>query len=203
MKVASKMFWGVLCLLGSASAVAQPSLPTSLWIGSPKQAKIPSVDPPVSVAEFDFVMRRIEDALVSALKLNPFKRSAPVTDPKPVQRTQVIERLDRLYELAKPKFTNTPRPVEFDAKLLQVAPPVREKAIKLIKMGCLGPVTNLVTGSRETLKLEEFGDAVALFIVRISELTHIPSARFSPDLIFDRMPEKPRPKRNPPRSGGQ
>lgn len=154
------------------------------------QQTLPKIDLPVTQKEFDFVMRKFEDAICSTLRLPLMKRGIPASATSSATRAMVIERMDAIFEYSKGKFTNTPRPFEYDPKMFLIPTSVQPKLVKLVRYGCIGPVSVLATGPTDSISPEDFGDAVGLFLVRIADLTHTSSARFSPDLIFDRMPEK-------------
>ncbi len=165
----------------------------------PRQ-NLPKIDLPVTQKEFDFVMRKFEDAICSTLRLPLMKRGIPATAASSATRAMIVERMDAIFEYSKSKFTNTPRPFEYDAKMFVIPTPVRPKLEKLVRYGCIGPVSVLATGPTDSISPEDFGDAVGLFLIRLADLTHTSSARYSPDLIFDRMPEKPSPSKS--KSGG-
>lgn len=102
----------------------------------------------------------------------------------PAKRVDIVARMDRIFELVRPKFKFTPRKLRFDAKILglPVGSPQRPALEKLIKWSCIDRAGSLATSKTESITIGDFGDALGLFIARIADVTHRPDKRFSPYL---------------------
>jgi hypothetical protein len=118
---------------------------------------------------------------------------APVVNPssKPASREQIILVMNGLYEMAKPEFKYTPKMIAYDPAVLTIAKssPALEPLKKLIAWQCVGKIGPLAANLKTTLTLEEFGDALGFFSLRIADLTHMPSNKWSP-YIKELPPEK-------------
>lgn len=98
------------------------------------------------------------------------------------KRTEVTAEFWRLFQLAKPYFKFTPNAVKFKAELLSIAAtdPQRKPLETMIKFGFIGKVAPLATSSASSMSIPDYGDALGFFIARMSDLTHTPSAKWSP-----------------------
>lgn len=139
---------------------------------------------PVRVSEVNATFLKYEKIIRKVLELPGSSAPSPSTDSKPATRAQILNGLNRLFEMAKPEFKITPRDTKYDASLIVVprgnaSRPVLEK---LIKWGCVGKVSPLATSKNDNLTLAEFGDAMGLFLARVADLTHTPNTKFSPYL---------------------
>ena len=98
------------------------------------------------------------------------------------KRTEVTAELWRLFQLAKPYFKFTPKAVAFKPNLLSIpaSDPQRKPLETMIKFGFIGKVGPLATSSSPSMSIPEYGDTLGFFIARMSDLTHTPSAKWSP-----------------------
>lgn len=153
-----------------------------------KHAKVFVSSAPVTCAEAFTMFQKVERALRA---VNEITESGPastiVPSSQPITREKTIIEMARLYELVKPKFTIRLRAISFDPATFTLKDKTaRAEASKLVAAGCIGRYSQLVAGSTPTMQVGPFGDAVGLFIARISEFTHVPSSRFSPYLKLGR-----------------
>jgi len=173
----------LMVLLVGCSGSAQEK--TSLSSAKPK----PKTDLSKSVlTKKDMVeaVTKIDKAASKVLNLQPLSLPAE-TSTSPASRDDVIRLFDRLYEKVKPSFKFTPRFVKYDPAVLTVSKNKAERATleKLIKWQFIAKVGPIAAGKKETLTLDQFGDALAFFTLRVADLTHTPSARWSPYLQTD------------------
>lgn len=138
---------------------------------------------PLSVAELNASIDKVEIAVrrvVLANRQNPAAR--PAMEDRPATRQEVITEFKRLFEMARPHFKFTPRPVKFDATMISIptGDPARAPLETMIRFGFIGKVAPIATALGPNLTLEEFGDALGLFLARIGDLTHTPSEKWSP-----------------------
>ena len=98
------------------------------------------------------------------------------------KRTEVSAEFWRLFQLAKPHFKFTPKAVAFRSDMISIpaSDPQRKPLETMIKFGFIGKVAPLATSSATSLSIPEYGDALGFFIARMSDLTHTPSAKWSP-----------------------
>ncbi|MCK6632141.1 MAG: hypothetical protein L6Q31_07160 [Fimbriimonadaceae bacterium] len=147
-----------------------------------------SIDPkilaePTTTLEAATTFQKVETALRRVVLVD--STSVPLKSgdsSSSVTRNQVVDELDRLFEMCRPKFKFTPRLSEFDGGVLSIPAdqPQRAKLEKLIAWGCVGRVAPLATSKETSIGLADFGDAVGLFLARMADLTHSPSSQWSP-----------------------
>ncbi|MCB8932263.1 MAG: hypothetical protein M9921_08365 [Fimbriimonadaceae bacterium] len=139
---------------------------------------------PVTRPEATAVFKRVGTALsiFTGGKAKPF---APKFAPTGVlTRTELVREFDRVFEAAKPYFKYTPRPVKFDAAVFSIKDEdARNKLDKLVKWGCVARIGPVATAPKDELALAEFGDAVGFLLIRIAELTHTPSSKWTPAMM--------------------
>lgn len=149
-------------------------------------------DAPVTQGEAYNVFAKAVAMLNTVLEMNLAPPVAKPAQPKqPVTRVQVVESLNRLFESVKPKFKFTPRPVQFDKKRLNMKDATANQHLqRLISYGFVAPVGPLATGPKDTVSVEEFGDALGFYMARLAEVTHLPDSKWSPGYTDDRV-DKP------------
>lgn len=173
------VLFGLLVLL-VGGAVAQDGLSHAKRKQDPKV----SVDGPVTRAEAMATLNRLRDAASQVLNRPAIRRVSTVpTGTAPVTRDAVILALDRLFEASRESFRFTPEPVAVDSKALVTSDPKVKRAMeRLVRNGFLARVGPLVSGPGKNIGVREFGDAIGFFLLRLSELTHTPSSKWSPYL---------------------
>ena len=169
-----------LSLFVAASALAQdkPAL-------NHRKKTVVSVkaDAPVTGAEAVAVFAKAESVLRSVNHLNSQSKTVIPKVAAPVTRAQIVREMDRLYELGKPAFKITLPPVRFDSSALSMKDTASAAVLKkLVDRGCIARLGPLATSSKDTLTVAEFGDAIGFFLLRLSDLTHMPSTKWSPYL---------------------
>lgn len=139
---------------------------------------------PVRVSEVNTTLLKYERVIRKVLGLPGASAPAPSNDQKAATRGQILNGLNRLFEMSKPEFKITPRDTKYDGNLISLPRGSSSRAIaeKLIKWGFVGKVSPLATSKSDTLSLAEFGDTMGLFLSRVADLTHTPNTKFSPYL---------------------
>lgn len=153
----------------------------------PRPGAAASTDP-VTRSEARAVFTRIDEVVrrVIVRKPGPGVSSIPAGT-APVTRSEVVREMNRLFDLVQEQVVFTPRPIQFDREPITIleTDPQRAALEKLIRWGFVGRVAPLATSNEATLSINVFGDALALFVARLCEVTHTPSAKFSPWMMRD------------------
>jgi len=149
----------------------------------PKQPKnVKTSSAPVTRAEAQKTFDKAWKSLAGGLKAkgaNPVKITA---DGKPVSKNEVLSAIKAIVTRVQPLFKRSASPVNFNSTRLRKD--MDQAAFsKLIKDGFVMPVGPLVVGKDGSLSTYEFGDAVGVMLVRIADLVHLPSRKFTPALM--------------------
>jgi len=169
------------CLLVGLGSCQEPA---SQIAHNPKPSPAVDSKAPVTEAEARATFKKIVSNLPSMtgkpVNLAPGQLGE---SSKPVTREEVLLEFNRIYNGAAPCFKFTPRSVWFDPSLLTVkSGPARKILERLIKEGFIGRVCPLATAQTETMSIDDFAYAVAYFVSRIADLTHLPDTKFTPIL---------------------
>jgi hypothetical protein len=136
---------------------------------------------PVTHAEAKQVFEKAWKALSQGLK-NPRKFPLQLPNDKlPIKKNEVLSAFTILITAFEPQFRRTPRPTNFKVQRLRkdVIPGTQQ----MVSKGFVSPYGPLTTGTNSTLTPKEFGTAVGILMVRITDLSHMPSSKFSPSLM--------------------
>ena len=147
---------------------------------APKAVKASSA--PVTRAEARKVLDRAWTVLAKGLKLKGPSPFTLVADSSPVTKNEVLAEYARLVQVSSASFKRSPRPSSFDASRLRKDGDSAQ-IVALVSKGIVMPLGPLVTGKNGTLTTAEFGDSVGVLVARLSDLCHLPSAQFSPNLM--------------------
>lgn len=100
-------------------------------------------------------------------------------------RAEVVDVMYNWMKVSESAFKWTPFPGEYDKQQFSIPTghPSRSKLEKLVSWGFVARVDALATGTKPGLSPSEMGDAIGYFLCRLSELTHLPSSKFSPTLM--------------------
>ena len=99
-----------------------------------------------------------------------------------ITRDEVILGFVKLESRCHAAFRYKPTAVPFNPQMLKVSGKLRSSVENLVAWALLPKVGALVSGPKDTVNLEVFGDTIGLFLARVADLTHTPSAKFSPFL---------------------
>lgn len=134
-----------------------------------RQAPKVKVSAPVTCAEGRATFLRLQRIADRALGgTRPESRPGFAASAAPLTSAFVVTEFGRLTDRYRADFKRIPA---------GLGPKPGVKALRLIS-----PTGPLALG-KATLTTVEFGDAVGYFLVRLADLTHVPSHRFSPDLM--------------------
>ncbi|MCE9559801.1 MAG: hypothetical protein K8R88_12725 [Armatimonadetes bacterium] len=140
---------------------------------------------PVTRIEAQLIVSRMDDILHDLYK--GASNEKPVisgSQEKSVTRSEIIDSFYFLFTKAKSGFKFMPRLAKSDPKKFQLLnASAKSQGDTLVKWGFLAPVGPLLTDSKQEISITQFGDAVGYFLARLSELTHKPSSKYSPDLM--------------------
>lgn len=170
-----KKFFGFLLLVSGAAQAQTQEQPKALKI-QPSQVS----NAPVTRLEASHIIFKMEKAFASALHLPEPKASS--AKPGAITRGEIVLAFDQAFSRVKGKFTYKPQPQYFEADRLTLHGAALTSAERMIELGLLARVGPLVTSKKETISIEDFGDAVGYFMARVAELSHQPTTRFSPYL---------------------
>jgi hypothetical protein len=163
----------VLALLSMPVAFGQAQSSPSF---KPKQSATSNVDPVVTQAMAEKYFARMDQAIRKNLGLGGKRSPRPMTT-KPIQKSQVVAEFAAWRQLISTKLVSTPRPVPFDAKRLNSTDP---RLAGLVKGGYVARIGPVATLKGNTLTASQFGDAIGYFLARVSEVTYVPSSKWTP-----------------------
>lgn len=179
-----KAIWGILVLGLVSGAVAQETeenrkLTRKTVSESTAKMALTQGELVFNINRLEKVLRRVAGLSAAKPLANPAQPDAPAT------RTQLLAQLNRLFEDSAPKFKYTPRMITFqpDVISLPAGSPQRNHAVKLVRWGFVNRVSPVLTGKSESVSLKDFGETMGLFVIRTSDLLHVPSSKFSPYLM--------------------
>lgn len=186
----SRTVWifGWAFLLAASVAIGQEETKTKLSSGAPKKP-IQAAPGPVTIGELHATIEKLEIAIRRVVLAN---NQPPVghnlAAERPATRTEIISEFYRLFQLAKPNFKFTPRFVALQVKSITIPAedPMRKPLETMIKFGFIGKVAPLTSADGPNLSVAEYGDALGFFLARIGDLTHTPSAKWSPYMFNHR-----------------
>ncbi len=174
-------FLSLLLLACSIAVLAQtPGEP-------PKHIKPkPVANGPVTRAEANAVFAKVRDLMVEVLGVASIKKVPVQTTGTTglATRDEIILVMDRLTEAAKPSFKISLPPLATEpAAFVTKKANVKEAMVRLVKGGFVNKVDVLLCGPAETIAPDVFGDDIGFLLCRISELSHLPSTKWSPSLM--------------------
>lgn len=135
------------------------------------------------------VLRKMDLTACEVLRI-PYQSPthAVPADTKPVMRTEIVDFYHQLFLKAKAKFKFAPVLIKGDMTRISLTGLDKSKASELVQWGFVPPVAPLLTSKRADITVQQFGDSVGYFMARLAELTHKPSARYSPQLVGGHAP---------------
>ena len=101
----------------------------------------------------------------------------------PASRFAVASYFLKMYRTLEPIMTVSP--VAISVEVNRISAPTkgqRDGIASLVKKGFVGNFGPLATGKGSSLTVEQFGDAIGLFVSRLAENTHTPSSKWTPYL---------------------
>lgn len=150
----------------------------------PKKTAPVSVDmkSPVTKAEARAVFVKAAAILKPVIKAQFASPTLPMSS-APVTRTEVVSEMHRMFVAASSAFKYTPVKVAFDRNRLTLKDAKQKQNLeRLIAFGTVAKLGPLATDAKETVSVHDFGDAIGFFMTRIADLTHLPSAKWTPEL---------------------
>ena len=169
----------VVLMIGSYAA-AQVQGAGEVKMRKPKDVR--SSAAPVTHAEANAVFAKAWQSLVTGLKVkgaNPVKMAM---NQAPVTKNEILAAFKSMVTQVQPMFKRSASPARYKPERLRRDLDQANYA-KLIRDGFVMPVGPLVVGRDGTVSTHEFGDSVGVMLIRIADLIHMPSRRFSPDIM--------------------
>lgn len=102
-----------------------------------------------------------------------------------VTREEIVGEMTRIYAVLAPAYKFTPAPVKHDSSVFKISAAQRANLDKLVTRGCVARIGPLAVGPAQGLTVSEFGDALGFFVARVTEMTHLPSPKWTPRLQSD------------------
>jgi hypothetical protein len=136
---------------------------------------------PVTKSEAKKVFDKLWNALSEGLAIkgpNPVKFSDAKGN---VTRNEVVVAIHSIISATEASYKRSPRKLVFDRKRLRKDFD-QAKHLKLIEEGFISPYGPLTTGKIDQLTTKQFGESVGQVLVRVADLCHLPSRKFSPFL---------------------
>jgi hypothetical protein len=140
---------------------------------------------PVTTREMGAVFTKVRQIVGKIVLRKKIANSGVAASDKPASKSQIIAEMKSIFDLVRPEMKFSPKPLKYDASILAypTTHPARKAVESLVAYGCVDKYGPLATGRQPGMTCEEFGDAVGYFLARIADLTHTPSAKFSPALM--------------------
>jgi hypothetical protein len=151
-----------------------------------KKTNVQNVDQkaPVTRAEAAAVFARARKAIIAARVANIGPKSTIQVGNQPVTRDEVILEMSKIFQASRKSVKFVPTPARFDPAVLRAGSASSKTALNtLVSWGFVAPVGALAVGPKSNLSVAQFGDAVGFFLARMSDVTHMPSTRWSPYLM--------------------
>jgi hypothetical protein len=150
-----------------------------------KKANVAGVDvaAPVTRSEAAAVFARARKAIVSARIARMDAKSSIAGDTKAVTREEVILEMSKILQASRKSMKFIPSLTRYNAGAFKVGSvPAKSALGTLVSWGFVAPMGALATGPKPGLSVAQFGDAVGFFLARMSDVTHMPSPKWSPYL---------------------
>ena len=167
----------VLCLtVGFAFQGNKPQIKKK-QVGNVNQSAL------VTKAEAAAVFARARKAIISARISGVPNKPTIVPGNAVATREEVILEMAKIVDASRKSMKFVPKPVKYDVKMFKVGSASSRSALaRLVEDGFVAPVGPLATGPKPGLTVAQFGDAVGFFLARITDVTHMPSPKWSPYL---------------------
>jgi hypothetical protein len=139
---------------------------------------------PVTRSEAAAVFARARKAIIAARVAAISPKSTIPMGNQPVTRDEVVLEMSKIFQASKKSVKFVPTPARFDPAVLKTGSASLKSALtSLVSWGFVAPVGALAVGPKPNLSVAQFGDAVGFFLARMSDVTHMPSPRWSPYMM--------------------
>lgn len=142
---------------------------------------VKSTAAPVTKSEAKKTFDKVWLALTDGLSIkgkNPVKLQVV---PGTVTRNEVVQAIQVLVSSTESFYKRSPKKAVYDRNRIRTDFD-QSKFGKLIDEGFISPYGPLTTGKVDQLTTKQFGEAVGQVLVRVADLCHLPSRKFSPFL---------------------
>ncbi|RYG25508.1 hypothetical protein EON82_06850 [bacterium] len=136
---------------------------------------------PVTAREARAAFIRVGE-LLGKVNGHPLGMSGLPAIDRPVTRAEVVTEMGRLYKAAEPTFKFTPVAVVYDRSKLRIDAALLPTLNRLVTRGMVARLGPLAVGPQPTLTPKQLGDAIGFFTSRVAQMSHLPSAKWTPML---------------------
>jgi len=147
-----------------------------------KAKPVKATTAPVTHAEAKAVFELAWKSLANGLKATGPNPVTLKSDKSPITKNETLIAFKQIVSRVEPSFKRSASPVSYNPQRLRKD--LDQATLgKLITDGFVMPAGPTVTGKDGTLSTFDFGDAVGVLLIRIADLAHMPSRKFSPTLM--------------------
>ncbi|MEI8283222.1 MAG: hypothetical protein WCG75_12515 [Armatimonadota bacterium] len=175
-----KSVWLVIGVLGASLALGQDQAPDKL--NHPKTKPVKSTTAPVTHAEAKTVFDLAWKSLTTGIKVTGPNPVTLKSDKSPITKNETLIAFKQIVTRVESTFKRSASPVNFNPQRLRKD--LDQATLgKNHEDGFVMPAGPIVTGKDGTVSTFDFGDAVGVLLIRIADLAHMPSRKFSPALM--------------------
>jgi hypothetical protein len=136
---------------------------------------------PVTRVEATKTLNKVWASVAKGLKISGSYKNALPADATAITKDEVLARFESLVTEMTDHFKRSPRLVALRPE--RYRKDMDKRFYPLVAKGFVSPFSPLTTGKNGTLTPKEFGDAVGILMVRLVDLCHQPSSKYSPNLM--------------------
>lgn len=141
-------------------------------------------DLPVTNAEALAVFHEVDRIAVKVLHAKEQTKIPGETSDSSASRSLIVQCMYSLFVHHRESFKFMPRLNRVERKLLApgIEPITLAQLSEMMQFGFIAPGSSLASKKQDQFSIEEFGEAVGIFLARLADLTHTPDRKWSPYL---------------------
>lgn len=143
-----------------------------------------ATEEPVTGTEALAVFREIDRIAVKVLNAKESTKFAGEPTDSPASRSLIVQNMYSLFYHHRESFKFIPRLRRVEKKLIApgIEPITLAQLAEMMQFGFIAPGSSLASKKQDQFSIEEFGEAVGIFLSRLADLTHTPDRKWSPYL---------------------